>query len=103
MICCLDVHYFGDLAGAAALVFPDWSASTPAEEHTATASQPGDFDAGRFYLRELQPLLAVIATIEQPIGLDYREAARLVESMAGEFRIPTLLKAVDRLARTPES
>ena len=99
MICCLDVHYFGDLAGAAALVFPDWSASTPAEQHTATAPQPGDYEAGRFYLRELQPLLAVIATIEQP----NREAAGLVESMAGEFRIPTLLKAVDRLARTPES
>jgi len=33
------------------------------------------------------------------IGADYESAAEHVASMAGEFRIPTLLKAVDRLSR----
>lgn len=34
------------------------------------------------------------------IGMTYDAAARCIGSMAGEHRIPTLLKAVDRLART---
>jgi deoxyribonuclease V len=34
------------------------------------------------------------------IGMDYGQAARHIASMAGDFRIPSLLKAVDRLART---
>lgn len=33
------------------------------------------------------------------IGMDVGEAARHVASMAGEFRMPTLLKRVDQLAR----
>ena len=33
------------------------------------------------------------------IGVDYRAAADQIQSMAGPHRIPTLLKAVDRLCR----
>jgi deoxyribonuclease V len=36
------------------------------------------------------------------IGIDYQSAAAHVKSMAGEHRIPTLLKTVDRLARDGE-
>ena len=33
------------------------------------------------------------------IGIDYAQAADLVKSMAGEHRLPTMLKSVDRLCR----
>jgi deoxyribonuclease V len=33
------------------------------------------------------------------IGIDYDVAAGLIGSMAGEFRIPTLIKAADGLSR----
>jgi len=33
------------------------------------------------------------------IGKEYSVAAQCIESMAGDFRIPTMLKAVDRLCR----
>lgn len=36
------------------------------------------------------------------IGIDYQSAADHVKSMAGEHRIPTILKTVDRLARNGE-
>ena len=37
------------------------------------------------------------------IGIDYQRAADFVGSMAGEHRIPTLLKTVDRLSRNGET
>ena len=36
------------------------------------------------------------------IGIDYQSAADYVQSMSGEHRIPTLLKAVDQLSRSGE-
>lgn len=167
MIACLDVHYVGDKAIAAALVFSEWTATSWISEYKAIVPAPGEYEPGRFYLRELQPLLEVIQQIAQPIdtyvidgychlsselspglgvflweslqqsavivgvaknryrgtkhavellraeskrplfvtavGIDYQRAAQYIASMAGEFRIPTLLKAVDRLARASEN
>jgi len=164
MIACFDVHYFGDTANAAAIVFQDWESQTSISEYTRLIAQPAEYEPGRFYLRELQPLLTVIQRIVQSvdvyiidgychlssdqapglgaylkesldydalivgiaknrygitkhavellrgqsarplyvtaIGANYEWAAKHVASMAGEFRIPTLLKAVDRLSRT---
>jgi len=164
MIACFDVHYFRDTANAAAIVFQDWESQTSISEYTSAIAQPAEYKPGRFYLRELQPLLVVIQRIVQPvdvfiidgychlssdqapglgaylmesldhdalivgiaknrygntkhavellrgqsarplfvtaIGANYEWAAKHVASMAGEFRIPTLLKAVDRLSRT---
>ena len=126
-------------------------------------SDPGEYEPGRFYLRELPPLLAVVERIVEPIDcyvidgychlsangtpglgaylkeslphaatiiavaknryrdtmhavqllragstrplfitaidVDDEQAAQHVTAMAGEFRIPTLLKAVDRMCR----
>lgn len=165
MIACFDVHYFRDTANAATILFQDWESPASISEYTATVPQSAEYEPGRFYLRELQPLLAVIRKIVEPvdtyvidgychlssdqapglgaylkesldhdvsivgvaknryrntnhaaellraqssrplfitaIGSDYEVAARQVASMAGEYRIPTLLKAVDRLSRTP--
>ncbi len=163
MIACLDVHYFDDHAHAAAIVCRDWTSAEPHAEYAATEPRPADYRPGRFHLRELNPLLAVVAEIDEAIdayvidgychlssdlapglgaflhdalgsdasvvgvaksryrdtshafellransrrslfvtaiGMSYETAARHVASMAGDFRIPALLKAADRLAR----
>jgi deoxyribonuclease V len=163
MIACLDVHYFDKSARAAAVVFQDWHSTSVASAYTAITPDPGEYEPGRFYLRELQPLLAVVSQIvesidayvidgychlsadgtpglgeylkeslPQPvaiigvaknryrdtthavevcraestrplfvtaIGIDYESAATRIASMSGEFRIPMMLKFVDRLAR----
>lgn len=163
MIACLDVYYSESRAHAAAVVFAEWSSTATVAEYDATIAELAPYQPGQFYLRELQPLLAVIGKIVEPIdtyiidgycylspehtpglgdrlhdalgqtatiigvaknryqqsehaaellrggsarplfitavGIDYEAAARLVESMAGEFRIPTLIKAADSLSR----
>ena len=168
MIVCLDVQYLDDAAQAAAIVFDDWQSDTSVSQHTALVSQPAEYESGKFYLRELQPLLTVLEEIKSPldayvvdgycylsadrspglgaylaealdgettvigvaknryrdtrhavellrggssrplfvtsIGIQYAAAAQHIKEMAGDHRLPTLLKAVDRLARTtPES
>jgi deoxyribonuclease V len=163
MIACLDVHYSRHGARAAAVVSDDWESESSVSEYATIVPAPAKYEPGRFYLRELQPLLSVIRKIVQPIdayvidgycylssdhepglgahlmesldseawivgvaksryrntnhsapllrgrstrplfitaiGVDYQRAAERVASMAGEFRIPTLLKAADRLSR----
>src|SRR5262245_7883450 len=69
MIACLDVHYFEKSARAAAVVFQEWDSTTAAAEYTAIASDPGDYEPGRFYLRELPPLLAVVGQIAESIDI----------------------------------
>lgn len=164
MKACLDVFYSRGSATAAALVFEEWSASAFVSAYTVTVPQLAAYEPGKFYRRELGPLLAVIAKIDVPIdvyvidgychlsaarapglgaylkkalpstisvigvaksrygnsdhaiellraqsrrplfvtaiGIDYEQAAQYIASMAGAFRIPTLLKAVDHLTRT---
>jgi deoxyribonuclease V len=163
MIACLDVHYFEGFANAAAIVFREWNSEEPVAQFTAANLPTAEYVSGKFYLRELAPLRAVIKKIDQPIdtividgychlsidrapglgahlydalnsgqsivgvaknryrdtqhavdllrgkskrplfvtaiGIDYDVAARHVASMAGESRLPMLLKAVDRLSR----
>lgn len=163
MIACLDVYYSESQAHAAAVIFTDWSSTATVAEYDVTIAELAPYQPGQFYLRELQPLLAVIWKIVEPIdtyiidgycylsaehapglgarlhdalgqtatiigvaksryqqsehaaellrggsarplfitaiGIDYESAARLVGSMAGEFRIPTLIKEADRLSR----
>jgi deoxyribonuclease V len=67
MIACLDVYYCDNAAVAAAIVFPDWISRSPLSEYTTTVTGVAEYEAGRFYLRELVPLKAVIAKIAEPI------------------------------------
>ena len=160
---CLDVHYSDAQAAAAAVLFADWKDATPIAKFASLVPTAADYEAGKFYLRELAPLLAVIEQVKQPvdtlvidgycyldaagapglgqylaealdqptiiigvaknrfrdsqhavevtrggsvrslfvtsIGTDVNSAASCIGQMAGEHRIPILLKAVDRLAR----
>ncbi|MCR9197583.1 MAG: endonuclease V [Planctomycetaceae bacterium] len=166
MLTALDVQYThgGDgAAHAAAVVFDSWDSQASAAEYTSVQSPVTDYEPGKFFQRELQPLLQVISKIREPvetiiidgychlstdgapglgawlaeslpepvpivgvaknpyrgsahaisvrrsdskrplyvtaIGMDLQTAADCVAGMAGAFRIPTMLKRVDTLAR----
>lgn len=70
MIACFDVHYRGEsAAAAAALVFNAWSDAEPVAEYTVQLDEVGDYEPGKFYQRELEPLLAVIGKIQEPVDV----------------------------------
>src|SRR5687767_10436029 len=69
MIACLDVHYTSGAANAAAVVYTDWSSIAPVARYRTTVDGPADYEPRRFYLRELPPLLAVVARIAEPVDV----------------------------------
>lgn len=163
MLACLDVHYSDSFVRAAAVVFENWSSTAPRRVYSVDMQGAERYESGKFYRRELQPLLNLIQIIEEPIqlyiidaycylsderlpglgvylykalnrkipvvgvaknkfkqtdiaeevyrggsekplfvtsvGISPKEAARDIAVMAGDFRIPDLLKLVDRKAR----
>lgn len=56
----LDVHYEGDRATAACVVFDRWRDSTPRELVRVTLPSGAQYRPGRFFERELPCLLAVL-------------------------------------------
>jgi deoxyribonuclease V len=160
----LDVHYHGERATAACVLFEDWRDSRPSACFGVDLCGAAPYRAGRFFERELPGLMAVLARtgvrfetividgyvhlkaeVGQGLGarlaaaLDYKpvvvgvaksplkvaahfvairrgsshkplyissigisrnQAARQIAEMHGAFRIPTLLKWVDRQARS---
>lgn len=69
MIACLDVHYYDDYACAAAVVFNTWSSTAPIKEYSEVIQWNKKYKSGKFYQRELKPLLKIIEIIEEPIQL----------------------------------
>jgi deoxyribonuclease V len=69
MIACLDVHYFTDTARAAAIVSSDWTDTRPANQYAVLVHGNEMYEPGKFYLRELKPLMAVIGLIREPISI----------------------------------
>lgn len=69
LISCLDVYYTEEKADAAAVVLADWQAGSPLSRYTATVKGVAQYEPGRFYLRELLPIQAVIAKIVEPIDV----------------------------------
>ena len=67
MLACLDVHYGASRACAAAVVFSDWADSVPLRQYATQLAVSAAYEPGRFYLRELGPLLAVVELIREPI------------------------------------
>jgi deoxyribonuclease V len=162
MIACVDVHYRDTRAVAAGIAFRGWLDESVVAEQVITVSDIQPYNPGKFFVRELPCLLAVLEKLpameivlidgyvrlekdrpglgahlytslesripvigvaktryvgaenaqeivrgksKQPLyisaaGLSVREAAEHVRSMHGPYRIPTLLKRVDRLSRS---
>ena len=63
----LDVHYENDRAFAACILFEKWQDSLPLEIIRTDVPAAKPYQAGRFYLRELPCLLAVL----QQAGQDF--------------------------------
>jgi deoxyribonuclease V len=162
MIACVDADYRDRAARAACVLLPDWAAPEPRCEHVACLSGVAPYEPGRFYLRELPCLLAVLGAAgktpevvvidgyvwldaagtpglgghlyealarqaavvgvaktryactpaayvlrggsQRPLyvtaaGMDPDAAADHVRAMHGPYRIPTMLKRADQLAR----
>jgi deoxyribonuclease V len=162
MMAVLDVHYHRDLATAACVVSESWSDGGALRTYRVSVPGVRPYRPGRFFERELSPLLAVlektgekfshividgyvhlkdnrmglgahlhkalpypavvIGVAKNPlaaadrfeaihrgrsakplfvssIGCSVDEAAAIVTRMHGPFRIPTLLRLADRLAR----
>lgn len=74
MIACFDVYYPPDessdtarQANAAAILFEDWDTESIVDRIVVTCEDVGDYEAGRFYQRELKPLLTLVDQIQPPI------------------------------------
>lgn len=67
MIACFDVHYQQDTATVAAILFENWSDSEFVDQSVLQIDGVGDYEPGKFYQRELRPLLSLIAKISAPI------------------------------------
>ena len=68
MIACLDVYYSTSTARAAAVVLEQWTSKTPIAAYSVSVSHCNDYAPGRFYRRELKPLLAVISQIREEVS-----------------------------------
>jgi deoxyribonuclease V len=66
MIACLDVHYADTQARAACVLLQSWTDAWPASTHIAEVKDVAPYEPGRFYLRELPCLLAVLQSLPQP-------------------------------------
>ena len=67
MIACVDVHYRGKDAVAACILFRDWPDAAGAGHCIEHACGVRQYEPGRFYLRELPCLLAVLRKVTEPL------------------------------------
>jgi deoxyribonuclease V len=65
-LCAIDVYYWGTSALAAAVTFNEWTDARPAQEITIEINDVADYEPGRFYLRELPCILAVLGKLPRP-------------------------------------
>lgn len=66
LICALDVHYTGTSARAAAVTFSAWEDVSPLHELIADIPHVAPYEPGKFYLREMPCLLAVLGKLPAP-------------------------------------
>lgn len=62
-IVCVDVHYEGAGARAAAVAFDDWSSAVAREERVVVIRPVAPYEPGAFYKRELPCVLAALAAL----------------------------------------
>ncbi len=65
MFAALDVYYRGQIAQAAAVVFAQWAAAEPLALYAHRMTVEADYVPGRFFLRELRPLEAVLDRVRE--------------------------------------
>ncbi len=105
MIVAIDVQYGVTAVTTAVVGWHAWTdaaaAWTRVDRHT---SAPSPYVPGAFFERELPYVLTALAAVPPPIttaiGVDLAMAAAAVGTMDGPFRLPTLIKLADSLART---
>ncbi|MGZ5968034.1 MAG: endonuclease V [Polyangiales bacterium] len=68
MIAFVDVGYRDDGALAACVVAERWSDDRPYEQRVARVSHVAPYEPGRFHLRELPCILAVLRTVRASVG-----------------------------------
>ena len=164
MILAVDVHYKGQKAVVAGVLFANWDDDHPCEVFMSTVSDIKKYEPGEFYMRELPCILKlledhnirpdciitdgfvyldgvgkaglgkhlydalegevnVIGVAKKPFkdisesfavyrgrsgnplyvtseGIEIETAKKLVATMSGRFRVPTLLKIVDQACRS---
>jgi deoxyribonuclease V len=67
MLACVDVDYQNDHAQAACVLFRDWTDAQSAGTHLEVIATVQPYQPGKFYLRELPCLLAVLAKVQEPL------------------------------------
>src|SRR5262245_57550845 len=73
MLACVDVHYRGDHASAACLLFETWTAGVACETFVERIGAVQPYVPGQFFRRELPCLLAILArapTLPETIVVD---------------------------------
>jgi deoxyribonuclease V len=69
MLACVDVSYRVESAVAACVVFEGWKAREPATRYVVDIPAARPYEPGRFYLRELPCLLAVVGKVCEPLDV----------------------------------
>jgi deoxyribonuclease V len=67
MIACVDVCYRVSAASAACVLAERWTDERPWHERLARIAAPQPYEPGRFYLRELPGVLAVLQGVHEPV------------------------------------
>ncbi len=108
-IALLDVHYFEDGAHAACVVADQWADAEAVETRSCWVSEVAPYVPGRFYERELPPLLAVLKlvttevralVVDSYVELDEAGApglgAHLYEHFQGRYAVVGIAKTAFR-------
>ena len=66
LILAVDVHYEGDWATAAGVLFEGWDACAATQTALAHLANVADYESGQFYKRELPGILALLARLTAP-------------------------------------
>jgi len=67
MLACVDVAYRDDGAIAGCVLFRAWSDDCPADQMLVSEGPAAPYRSGKFYLRELPPILSVLKRMKVPI------------------------------------
>ncbi|WP_206198069.1 endonuclease V [Shimia sediminis] len=110
----VDVHYAGDTATAAAILFADWHREDPSETLTTTISPVAAYEPGAFYKRELPCIFALLDKMQTPptliiidgyvtLGAEERDGLGMHLFRALNEKIPVIGVAKTQFQGTPDT